>query len=141
MSFLGCDCNEAQRRVLGLGDAPPELTVDPNAIPPDQATYDPGLVYVPSDVSSPSSPINGASSAVPYNPNLTYMPAKPAPSGYAYNSQGILVSSPGVLASAANFFGGSSIIPGTPNSTVILGGLAVVALFTALSGPGGKRRR
>lgn len=48
-------------------------------------------------------------------------------------------AAPGVLAQAQSWLGKSTVIAGTANSTVLFGGLAVIALLAALSG--GKRRR
>lgn len=47
---------------------------------------------------------------------------------------------PGYGGAKPSFLAQSTILPGTPNSTVLLGGLAVVVLLGALGASGGKRR-
>ena len=71
--------------------------------------------------------------------NVPTVPTGP-PIGTDYSiGTSIVIPIPAAGGSVLDWLGKSTVISGTQNSTVLLGGLAVVALLGALSG--GKRRR
>ena len=96
------------------------------------------------DYTNPGSAPSGATSGYAYNAAGQLVKV----SGGTLNSSGLapqVLSSAGMLASVSSWLGGSSVITGTPNSTVLFGGLAAVVLLSVLlqggGGGGGKRRR